>query len=87
MDNVLNLSLFWIEVWQCPDVVLVESPNTNWTNERSTAVEKHSIPTPEKIIQFNESAIQGHLSEMVRHSVEGGGPQNLDSVLSSGSSR
>jgi len=33
-------------------------------------VEKHSIPTPEKIIQFNESAIQGHLSEMVRHSVE-----------------
>jgi len=33
-------------------------------------VEKHSTPTPEKIIQFNESAIQGHLSEMVRHSVE-----------------
>jgi len=33
-------------------------------------VERHSTPTPEKIIQFNESAIQGHLSEMVRHSVE-----------------
>jgi len=33
-------------------------------------VEKHSTPSPEKIIQFNESAIQGHLSEMVRHSVE-----------------
>jgi transposase-like protein len=33
-------------------------------------VEKHFTPKPEKIIQFNESAIQGHLSEMVRHSVE-----------------
>jgi putative transposase len=33
-------------------------------------VEKHFTPKPEKIIQFNESAIQSHLSEMVRHSVE-----------------
>ena len=33
-------------------------------------MEKHSTPSPENIIQFNESAIQGHLSEMVRHSVE-----------------
>ena len=33
-------------------------------------MEKDSTSTPEKIIQFNESAIQGHLSEMVRHSVE-----------------
>jgi putative transposase len=33
-------------------------------------VEKDSTSTSEKIIQFNESAIQGHLSEMVRHSVE-----------------
>jgi transposase-like protein len=41
-------------------------------------VEKHSIPTPEKIIQFNESAIQGHLSEMVRHSVEATLNQMLD---------
>jgi putative transposase len=41
-------------------------------------VEKHSISTPEKIIQFNESAIQGHLSEMVRHSVEATLNQMLD---------
>ena len=41
-------------------------------------MEKHSIPTPEKIIQFNESAIQGHLSEMVRHSVEATLNQMLD---------
>jgi putative transposase len=33
-------------------------------------VEKHFTPKPEKIIQFNESAIKGHLSEMVRASVE-----------------
>jgi putative transposase len=33
-------------------------------------VDKHCTPSSEKIIQFNESAIQGHLSEMVRHSVE-----------------
>jgi putative transposase len=33
-------------------------------------VEKHCTPSSEKIIQFNESAIQGHLSEMVRHCVE-----------------
>ena len=33
-------------------------------------METHSTSMPEKIIQFNESAIQGHLSEMVRHSVE-----------------
>jgi uncharacterized membrane protein YccC len=33
-------------------------------------VEKHLTSTSEKIIQFNEPAIQGHLSEMVRHSVE-----------------
>jgi len=33
-------------------------------------VEEHSTPSSEKIIQFNESVIQGHLSEMVRHSVE-----------------
>ena len=41
-------------------------------------MEKHSISTPEKIIQFNESAIQGHLSEMVRHSVEATLNQMLD---------
>jgi len=33
-------------------------------------VEKHFTPKPEKIIQFNEFAIKGHLSEMVRASVE-----------------
>jgi putative transposase len=33
-------------------------------------VEKHCTPSAEKIIQFNESAIQGHLYEMVRQSVE-----------------
>jgi hypothetical protein len=67
-----------MEVRQCPDVVSVESPNTNWTNERSTAMEKHCTSTPEKIIQFNESAIYGHLSEMVRHSVEATLNQMLD---------
>jgi len=41
-------------------------------------VGKHFTPTPEKIIQFNESAIQGHLSEMVRHSVEETLNQMLD---------
>ena len=33
-------------------------------------MDKHCTPSSEKIIQFNESAIHGHLSEMVRHSVE-----------------
>jgi hypothetical protein len=37
-----NSFAFWIEVRQGPDGVSVESPNTNWTNERSTAVETHS---------------------------------------------
>jgi len=41
-------------------------------------VEKHFTQKPEKIIQFNESAIQGHLSEMVRHSVEETLNQMLD---------
>ena len=41
-------------------------------------MEKHFTPKPEKIIQFNESAIQGHLSEMVRHSVEETLNQMLD---------
>jgi len=41
-------------------------------------VEKHFTPKPEKIIQFNELAIQGHLSEMVRHSVEETLNQMLD---------
>jgi len=40
-------------------------------------VEEHSTPSSEKIIQFNESVIQGHLSEMVRHSVE----ETLDQML------
>jgi transposase-like protein len=41
-------------------------------------VEKHFTPKPEKIIQFNESAVQSHLSEMVRHSVEETLNQMLD---------
>jgi putative transposase len=41
-------------------------------------VERHFTPKPEKIIQFNESAIQGHLSEMVRASVEETLNQMLD---------
>jgi putative transposase len=41
-------------------------------------VEKYFTPKPEKIIQFNESAIQSHLSEMVRTSVEETLNQMLD---------
>jgi transposase-like protein len=41
-------------------------------------VEKHFTPKPEKIIQFNESAVQNHLSEMVRASVEETLNQMLD---------
>jgi len=41
-------------------------------------VEKHFTPKPEKIIQFNESAVQSHLAEMVRHSVEETLNQMLD---------
>ena len=41
-------------------------------------MEKHFTPKPEKIIQFNESAVQSQLSEMVRASVEETLNQMLD---------
>ncbi len=44
-------------------------------------MEEHCTSTPEKIIQFNESAIQGHLSEMVRHSIEATLNQMLDAGI------
>jgi hypothetical protein len=60
-----------------------QSPNTNWTNERSTAVEKYCITRPEKIILSYESATLRHLFEIVRFSVNA----TLNELLDAGTDR
>lgn len=59
-------------------MVSIEVAKHQLSQERSAAVDSHSTSKSEKIIQLNEGLIQGHLTRMVRSTVEETLNQMLD---------